>query len=462
MTINKLKSLWPVLVLSFGLVSCFKDKQVVYQRDDFKPSQVTVQGSGGDGEKIQSLDADNRVLDAGGVLTFDSLKDRDFSANPVLFSVQAQCRQNGRDGTMENRYDFQNTASVAVIKLLPEDILASLKVDEATCDFTIVTTDGNTSSSNTNVWKNTTIRNLLKYSNWDPSLSVKDRVDYDAEKDVPVMLPTKGSVRLACADISKVLGGTNSQFKLSGLGLLDGEILQKLNSPNETCRWIVIGDRAVYTSPIFTLDFPVAPPSVRGLVQNQTLNNHFNKPTVLVLAIVNPNLFPITVKISKSAADKYLFRPIFIQDGATAVGQPQTIPIVWKGPGDTVVTGDEMVFHVAGGSGLNVYGIANRDMTCQPEFLNILDAPPPGQLKPFHFNTYYGGGNFDYEISSYVSVQNGADWDEVPWALEGNTLTLPQSELHYWNWPNNDSIIKAYGRMFDLFQNLREQPFTCK
>ena len=304
---------------------------------------------------------------------------------------------------------------------------------------------------------------MLKYSNWDPGLTVKNRLNYDAEKDAVVALPTRGSVRLACTDVSGFVGGTNSQFKLTDLDLLNSDVLGKLNSPNQSCRWIVHGDRAVYTSPIFTLDFPVAAPSVRGLVQNQGLDNHFKKPTVLVLAIVNPNAFPITVKISKSAADKYFFRPGFIADGVTMVGQMQTIPIVWKGPDDTVMSKDEMILHVGGGSGLNVYGIADRDMTCQPEFTGILNAPPPnGPFQKFHFETYYGGANYDYEISSIFSFQNGDEWNEIDWELQGQTLTLPQSDLHYWNWPNNDSIIKAYGRMFDLFQNLREAPLTCQ
>jgi hypothetical protein len=458
---NTIKALITVSVLSFGLISCSKDKEntVIYKQDEFKPDRISTEN-----EDKSIFDGEISTLEAGGKLKFDSLAKHDFNTNPVVFHVESSCRQNKNPNLMVASTDFQNQKQVDVASLLPADLFASLSEDKANCDFTITTHNG-LGSTNINKLYNIEITNLLKFVNFETDLANEGRVELDVAREEPINIGGKGAVKLVCQDFTRQLNYVDEKFTLKDLDIENPGVLAGLTSSAQNCRIVFDGSGAPKVTKAFSLVFTVQPLVVRGVVAPLAIVNNLQNQKMIDFQVINPNAFPVRFQIYRASTMRAVVRPLYMSGASPFIGRMQRTVVALKADaGDSTMINNDLFFTVGGGQMVTVSGIATRKLICQNNAPTVPRTPyfkgHPGQ-KTYNL-TLFAGYNYDFEINPKFMYQtNTQTWEELDVAMVGKTHDSNVSDYGYWVWPSNQQIMDAFGIIVPIWENLNEWNDVC-
>ncbi len=306
MALKRKYGVYSLMVLFLGLVSCFKDKEVVYQ-----PVRSETENIGSrDSQKRMKWAKDIRSLELGGELVIDLLEQQNFQTNPIVVRVQSWCQTDSTKGSLVNDVYFQNQFSIPILKILSREALLSTSSSPLTCDLTLTLTESNTSSVSIYPLKSITITNSASFNNIALFTETKTADIYEQIKTES--LPDGEAWTLACSDFQKILRH-HSEVTLEKLMASSETNYSIWKSSQQTCRLLIESSEQVFLSRPMVLAFEPQPLMIEAELQNmETVFGPVEPHPVLTLQVMNPNSYEVKIKVDKLQSSQFIFRPVYV------------------------------------------------------------------------------------------------------------------------------------------------------
>jgi hypothetical protein len=305
MALKRKYGVYSLMVLILGLVSCFEDKEVVYQ-----PVRSETENIGSrDSQKRMKWAKDIRSLELGGDLVIDLLEQHNCQTNPIVVRVQSWCQTDSTKGSLVNDVYFQNQFSIPILKILSREALLSTSTSPLTCDLTLTLTESNTSSVSIYPLKSITITNSATYNSLSLFEEIKTADIYEQIKTND--LPDGDSWILACSDFQKIMRNS-SEVTLEKLMGSSETNFALWRSSQQSCRLLIESREKVLLSRPIVLAFEPQPVIIEvDFHSMETVFGPVAPHPVLTLQVMNPNSYEVRFKVEKLNQSQFIFRPVY-------------------------------------------------------------------------------------------------------------------------------------------------------
>lgn len=324
MTIKHIHTLFTVLVLGLGLISCSKETEIQYKEDTFKPQDILVEKADRSFTALNDLSTMDfsRQL----VINDDVVSEEKRIKNLVL---STSCRAQSATTTSSYTSYWPNPTTIPILDILPTDVLLQRKIEPIYCDISYTITNGysSTSSGKTNQIK---IFNADSFSNLDANQLLANRhIYWEIAKNTPIVPFSGAQGTIDCDDFSITQDGLSTDTTLAQFLNLEIILSYKPKSAIQNCRAIFRTETAVALSPVFQLELPPQLPIITYSFSKRADNDSIMNSTQKVqYQIWNPNSFPIRFRLD--ARDKtLLFRGIYSRSLHTGVSPLRELPLDW-------------------------------------------------------------------------------------------------------------------------------------
>lgn len=383
-----------IFILLSGLISCSKDKKAV--PDAFRAGGISSQNA----DRSFQMGKDIQKLEVGSQLTIESLKNVDFTREPIHFTISSQCTDMSTKKMFNKEFHQQNSAVFNVLYLIPEEILTLNQTSQVFCDFTLVA-ENSFSSKSTAQLKNVEIKGLLTFNNSTPDF-IKDNmaVYQDSYGSVLALYGEEANVSISCSDFSSRLSSRTQLITLQNMVEM-GLSTQTATTNKQICRLYIQSNNQISLTAPFTLYLPTQRPVVSAEIpQVENLFEAQFERIVYRFKIFNPNSFPLKIKMKKSSATDYYFQPLFqISRYNTGLGAMRIRKMIWQSESEiTSLENDNLEFEVPDQGEFVLNGIAAIGLDCR--------------LKNKDKMSIYIGEAVGFDFQSQLSVEHSPGHEE--------------------------------------------------
>jgi hypothetical protein len=432
MLLNKKNSFGGLFVLFLGLVSCSKDKEIVYQTQAVSVERIGVLDSQNKMQKVEDIQS----LDLGGSLMIDLMASPDFSKQPMLVRVQSKCESDVPTDGLDNDKYFPNQFTIPFLQILSKNALLTAKQQFLRCNFVITVIDQNTSASTVFNMESKVFTNISEFSNL-PLFDI-DKKSYAYEQVKLLPLPKGAEYTLHCFDFHRVLN-TEEVIHLESLLNLNELDVSNWRTSQQDCRMMISNQEQIFISKPFVLAFQpqplivdailhLLPKGITPLLPRQTLT----------LRLLNPNNYGVQLRMQNLNGSRFLFQPVYI--GTSPVGHLGTLrdlPLVWSFEQKTrLQSADEnqWTFNLPAKQEIEFYAHYNVQMDCG----YARELPKTSILRNLRrlLRPVFVGIKFGFDLQTQFLLQiDDENWLESSIKAQNlaplNTDPSPFWDLHY-------------------------------
>lgn len=314
-----------LLVLILGLVSCSKDKEVVYVPERVQTGVVGTL----DSQKRMTPTKDIKQLELGGELTVDLLREQDFAKNPLLIKTETNCASDSFSETGSYNSYFQNTTSIPVLSILSENALLSASAQPLICSITLRISNS-LSSEEIYLLKSVKITDSPQFTNLALFQETTAALLYETEKATP--LPQGDIYQLKCDDFQKRLA-IDQEVTWESLMNSSATDATLWRHSRQHCRVLIKKENEIFLSKPFDIFFNPQPLVIEpALHMMATAISPLTDRTVLSLRVMNPNAYSIRIKVQDLPSSTFLFRSIHAHHKYANgyAGSIQSLPLAWS------------------------------------------------------------------------------------------------------------------------------------
>lgn len=424
----------------FGFISCSKEKTVEYKQDSFRPQDITFRQKDSSSITLKGI----QQLDLATAIEIHAV---DTQNTISKLDITATCRTPYGMSSHSNTTTWLNPTHIAILNVLPNDILLNTTDEPVYCDFVFAAQNNLTSTYSTE--KNIVINNLNHFSNLPEShLFQKEKFMWEQwhKQDVGIHIPSE--MTLKCSEFAQLQKETPETISLEAL-LPAQKLWEKdLKSIVQKCRALYRTKDKTYLSPLFVLVLPQKRPTIESYYTFTNNDGIIDNIFFIKYKLDNSNSFPIKIYANINNSALHL-RSFYEGLGKVQMGRILELPIRWFLQDEMIVSNfDRVPIEIPPHETVQLAAkiFLEKAVNCK----NV----PGGIAAPYPFR------GFNFELNQDVPFYLDTYFEPIPQLpIQARTPNFSSlSPLHYWHLYSPEDLKTNLKTIPDVIGHLQGQP----